>query len=123
MTSPKSTLAFRCAGCPCVPIAAAVSPWHSTQLFVPPPYTVPHVYGEVSGGPACPLLWQAFVPHVPNEASTVISRLPVYIASAVTTVPLKLTLPFRCVEADPFGLWQSPQTPPPPVVVERCAAC
>src|SRR5512139_2664349 len=122
MTSPKSTLAFRCAGCPCVPIAAAVSPWHSTQLFVPPPYTVPQVYTVCSGGPACPLLSQALGPHVPNEASTVISRLPVYSASAVTTVPPKLTDPFRCVEALPAGLWQSPHTLPPPVVVERCAA-
>jgi hypothetical protein len=100
VTCPNSTLEFRCAWCACVVIVADVLPWHSEQLFVPPPSTVPHVYGE-SAGPACPLLWQLFTPQEPNDAPTVIPRLPVYTASPVITAPPKLTDAFRCVAAEP----------------------
>jgi hypothetical protein len=122
ITCPNTTLAFRCAPCAPVAIDDAVSPWHSEQLFVPPPSTEDHVYGE-SAAPPVPLLWQLFTPQPPNDASTAIPRLPVYTASPVITVPANVTLPFMCVATVATGLWHSPHTPPPPVAVERCAWC
>ena len=37
-----------CFGCACVVSVAASVPWHSVQLFVPPPSCVFHVYGDTA---------------------------------------------------------------------------
>ena len=54
-----------CFGCDCVVRLAESVPWHSVQLFVPPPSTVFHVYGEIAAV-LCPLLWHWLIPQVPN---------------------------------------------------------
>jgi hypothetical protein len=130
MFRPNNVLAFMCAGCPCVPIVAAVFPWHSGHEFVPPPYTAPHVYADVSGEPFCPLLWHAFVPHVPLTVGYV---YPLYVNA--TFPPLTVKVPFRWLGAAgavpglPHAVaasWQFAHAIAPPpafVVVVRCAAC
>ena len=96
-----------------------VAPWHSVQLFVPPPSTVFQVYPK-SAAELCPLLWHWLTPQVPNVPPLTATALAA--AGAYVKVPLKVTDPFACVATDAVA-WQSLHAAPSPVSVVRCGPC
>ena len=67
------------------PASSSVAPWHSVQLFVPPPSTVFQVYPRIAAE-LCPLLWQRLTPQVPNVpplTATALAAAGVYVKLAV----------------------------------------
>ena len=110
-TAPAPVLVVRCGPCELVASVAEVAPWHSVQLFVPPPSTVFQVYGDTTVV-LRPLLWQMFTPQVPNVPPLTATALAA--AGVYVKVAAKVTEPLACVATEAV-VWQSLQTAPRPV--------
>ena len=75
--------------------------------------------GFTTGAPVTvPLLWHAFVPHVPNVEPGTVTSPPEYVN---VTVPVMLIVPFPCVAAVAV-VWHAPHAIVIPNVVDdsRC---